>query len=58
MSKQSFNFLPKILINYILLSIFTIQIASGNENDAGPIIPDIKIRLIDGSSTTIHQLTS
>ncbi|MEL1226172.1 MAG: TlpA disulfide reductase family protein [Candidatus Neomarinimicrobiota bacterium] len=58
MSKPSFNFLPKILINYILLSIFTIQIASGNENDAGPIIPDIKIRLIDGSSTTIHQLTT
>ena len=58
MSKPSFKFLPKILIYYILFSILTIQIASGNENAAGPIIPDLKIRLLDGSSTTIHQLTS
>ena len=58
MSKPSFKFLPKILIYYILFSILTIQIVSGNENDVGPIIPDLKIRLLDGSSTTIHQLTS
>ena len=42
MSKPSFKFLPKILIYYILFSILTIQIASGNEDDVGPIIPDLR----------------
>ena len=40
----------------IFCSLILINIIFAEENDIGNIIPDLKIRLLDGSSTTIHEL--
>jgi len=40
----------------VFCSLILINIIFAEENDIGNIIPDLKIRLLDGSSTTIHEL--
>ena len=40
----------------VFCSLIFINIIFAEENDIGNIIPDLKIRLLDGSSTTIHEL--
>ena len=40
----------------IFCSLILINIIFAEENDIGNIIPNLKIRLLDGSKTTIHEL--
>ena len=40
----------------IFCFLIAFNIISADENDIGNIIPDLKIRLLDGSKTTIHEL--
>ena len=40
----------------IFCFLIVFNIISADENDIGNIIPDLKIRLLDGSKTTIHEL--
>ena len=41
-----------------LISLFIVfQFVNGENTDSGSIIPDLKVRLLNGSSTTLHQLS-
>ena len=40
----------------VFCSLILINIIFAGENDIGNIIPNLKIRLLDGSTTTIHEL--
>ena len=46
----------KKILNIIFCSLILLNIISAEENAIGNIIPDLKIRLLDGSTTTIHEL--
>ena len=41
-----------------LISLFIVfQFVNGENTDSGSTIPDLKVRLLNGSSTTLHQLS-
>ena len=46
------------ILNIIFCSLILLNIISAQENAIGNIIPDLKIRLLDGSTTTIHELVN
>ncbi len=52
MGKTSMKLLIKILFTFFILTNPII----GSDSDLGSTIPDLKIRLLDGSRTTIHKL--
>ena len=48
-----FSLLLKPFFTFIIVSQFLI----GEDTDSGSTIPDLKVRLLNGSSTTLHQLS-
>ena len=48
-----FSFSLKPLITLIIV----FQFVNGENTDSGSTIPDLKVRLLNGSSTTLHQLS-
>ena len=49
-------FFGSLLKPYIAL-IIALHFVNAEDTDSGSIIPDLKIRLMNGSSTTLHQLS-
>ncbi len=45
------------LIKYYIALIIAFNFVNGENTDSGSIIPDLKVRLLNGSSTTLHQLS-
>ncbi len=48
-----FSLLLKPFITFIIVS----QFLNGENTDSGSTIPDLKVRLLNGTSTTLHQLS-
>ena len=48
-----FSLLLKLFITFIIVS----QFLNGENTDSGSTIPDLKVRLLNGTSTTLHQLS-
>ena len=52
-----FLLVSRSLYKTFLASVIIFQFLNGEDTNSGAIIPDLKIRLINGSSTTLHQLS-
>ena len=53
----SFTDLFSLSIKPFFTLIIVFQFVNGENTDSGSTIPDLKIRLLNGSSTTLHQLS-
>ena len=49
--------LLRLLFKTFLIPILILQLVNGKDSVSESIIPDLRIRLLDGSSTTLHQLS-
>lgn len=49
--------MPMRMVQIILMVLLSLGIVSGDDTQIGSKIPNLKIRLLDGSSTTLHSLT-
>ena len=53
----SFTTLFSLLLKPFITLIIIFQFLNGENTDSGSTIPDLKVRLLDGTSTTLHQLS-
>lgn len=53
----SFTTLFSLLLKPFITLIIIFQFLNGENTDSGSTIPDLKVRLLNGSSTTLHQLS-
>ena len=53
----SFTTLFSLLLKPFITLIITFQFLNGENTDSGSTIPDLKVRLLNGTSTTLHQLS-
>ena len=53
----SFTDLFSLLLRPFITLIIVFQFINGENTDSGSTIPDLKVRLLNGSSTTLHQLS-
>ena len=53
----SFTALFSLLLRPLITLIIVSQFVNGVNTDSGSTIPDLKVRLLNGSSTTLHQLS-
>ena len=53
----SFTTLFSLLLKPFITLIIIFQFLSGENTDSGSTIPDLKVRLLNGTSTTLHQLS-
>ena len=54
---SSFTTLFSLLLKPFITLIIIFQFLNGENTDSGSTIPDLKVRLLDGTSTTLHQLS-
>ena len=52
----SFTDLFSLSLKPFITLIIVFQFVNGENTDSGSTIPDLKVRLLNGSSTTLHQL--
>ena len=52
-----FTDLFSLLLKTLITLIIVFQFVNGENTDSGSTIPDLKVRLLNGSSTTLHQLS-
>ena len=53
----SFTDLFSLSLKPFITLIIVFQFVNGENTDSGSTIPDLKVRLLNGSSTTLHQLS-
>ena len=53
----SFTDLFSLSLKTFITLIIVFQFVNGENTDSGSTIPDLKLRLLNGSSTTLHQLS-
>ena len=53
----SFTTLFSLLLKPFITLIIILQFLNGENTDSGSTIPDLKVRLLNGTSTTLHQLS-
>jgi thiol-disulfide isomerase/thioredoxin len=53
----SFTTLFSLLLKPFITLIIIFQFLNGENTDSGSTIPDLKVRLLNGTSTTLHQLS-
>ena len=53
----SFTALFSLLLKPFITLIIVFQFVNGENTDSGSTIPDLKVRLLNGTSTTLHQLS-
>ena len=53
----SFTTLFSLLLKPVITLIIIFQFLNGENTDSGSTIPDLKVRLLNGTSTTLHQLS-
>ena len=53
----SFTSLFSLLLKPFFTFIIVSQFLNGENTDSGSTIPDLKVRLLNGTSTTLHQLS-
>ena len=53
----SFTTLFSLLLKPLITLIIIFQFLNGENTDSGSTIPDLKVRLLNGASTTLHQLS-
>ena len=53
----SFTTLFSLLLKPFITLIIIFQFLNGENTESGSTIPDLKVRLLDGTSTTLHQLS-
>ena len=53
----SFTALFSLLLKPFFTFIIVSQFLNGENTDSGSTIPDLKVRLLNGTSTTLHQLS-
>ena len=54
---SSFTALFSLLLKPSITLIIIFQFLNGENTDSGSTIPDLKVRLLNGTSTTLHQLS-
>ena len=53
----SFLYIFILLLKPFISLFLVFQLVNGENTDSGATIPDLKVRLLNGSSTTLHQLS-